>query len=120
MTDVRCVNDLMLIEELGRDAPPAMVLFHGAGDLPGLRARKLFQAAAREIGDRARFLAVDLCENPSMRRRFSITSRPTVILFVAGMEGARRVDPVDASEIRALYPRGTEDPFRGGKGSESS
>jgi thioredoxin 2 len=58
-----------------------------------------FETAARDLGPSARLVKVDTDASPGLAARFGIRSIPTLILFRAGRESARRSGAIDAGSL---------------------
>ena len=102
MAIVRDVNDWMLDRELRRPGAPVLVLYHGL-DRDGTRpARAAFRRAARQHVGSARFLQVNVNENPSLMERRRVRSVPAVIAYVDGRETARRRVPLNPHAVLDL------------------
>ena len=102
MANVRDVNDWMLDRELRRPGAPMLVLFHGL-DRDGTRpARAAFREAARRHVGSARFLQVNVNENPTLMERRRVRAVPLVIAYVDGHETARRRIPLDPHVVLDL------------------
>jgi len=96
------INDWLLPEELAVEGATVLVLFdrseRGA-------ARDAFASAAAQHGGSARFLRIDVDENPSVRKEYGIRTLPGVVLFVNGKEGARLSGAVGDAAISELLAR---------------
>ena len=82
------VGDWGLEDRLVLGGPPLVVLFMIEGDLTSDLRRADFRRVASERPD-AKFLEVDVSENPSVVQEYSIRSIPEVIVFLVGHEVAR-------------------------------
>jgi hypothetical protein len=82
------ISDWTLEDRLFLDGPPLVVMFLEADKRAADLRRWEFRRVAREHPD-ARFVEVDLIENPSMAQRYSITAAPSVLVFIHGVEVAR-------------------------------
>lgn len=112
---MRKVSDWTLLEELVGDDSPAMVLYHAVGSPLDKGMRAMFARVAEESGERIRFLTADVNENPCLKERMRVRVQPTVVLYVAGVEVARRVRPGTPFDIQAMIPPGSGDPSEGGQ-----
>jgi thioredoxin-like negative regulator of GroEL len=102
VANVRDVNDWMLDRELVRPGAPVLVLYHGL-DRDGTRpARAAFRTAARRHVGSARFLQLNVNENPSVMERRRVRALPIVVGYAEGRETARRRLPLDADAVLDL------------------
>lgn len=85
----RRVGDWTLEDELQQDHTLRVVLFTRSGSSGCGRARRELLDLAADYFN-ARFLEVDLEENPSLAARFLIEETPTTLLFRDGVEVGRR------------------------------
>lgn len=85
----RRVGDWTLEDELQQDHEPRVVLFVRSGSKACAWARRELMDLAADYFN-ARFLEVDLTENPSLAARFLIEETPTTLLFRDGIEVSRR------------------------------
>jgi len=81
------IGDWTLDDRLMAGGKPLVVRFMETGAKGGDTARRDFRRVAREHPD-ARFYEVDLVENPSLARRYSIEKALLVLVFVDGVEVA--------------------------------
>lgn len=98
------INDWLLPEELAAEGATLLVLFDRSEKGP---AREAFAAAAAQHGGSARFLRVDVDENPSVRKDYAVRALPAVLLFLNGKEVARltgAIGDVAISELLARRP----------------
>jgi hypothetical protein len=96
---VKRIGDWTLEDRLADADRPLVVLFFRAD---GARSA-IPEAAFRKLADaypEARFVEVDLVENPSLAARFSIAAPPETVVFVGGVERGRgrgvRLEPAVA------------------------
>ena len=82
------ISDWALEDRLFMDGPPLVAMFVECDKRSADLRRWEFRRVAREHPD-ARFVEVDLVENPSMAQRYSITAAPVVLVFIHGVEVAR-------------------------------
>ena len=82
------IGDWNLEDRLFTDGPPLVVMFMESDKRSADLRRWEFRRVAREHPD-ARFVEVDLAENPSLAQRYAITAPPIVVVFVHGVEVAR-------------------------------
>lgn len=102
---VKRIGDWTLEDRLADADRPLVVLFFRAD---GARSA-IPEAAFRKLADaypEARFVEVDLVENPSLSKRFAVASPPETVVFVGGVERGRcrgvRLEPAVAG---LLSPR---------------
>lgn len=82
------ISDWALEDRLLLDGPPLVVMFLEADKRSTDLRRWEFRRVAREHPD-ARFVEVDLVENPALAQRYAITAAPIVLVFIHGVEVAR-------------------------------
>jgi hypothetical protein len=106
---VKRIGDWTLEDRLAETDRPLVVLFFRAD---GARSA-IPESAFRRLADtypEARFVEVDLVENPSLAARFSITAPPETLVFVGGVVRGRsrgvRLEPAVAG---LLGPRADVD-----------
>jgi hypothetical protein len=101
---VKQIGDWTLEDRLAAGGPPVVVMFLNAEG----RADRLRRIDFRRVSEdhpEANFYEVDLIENPSLRKKYSITHQPVVLIFVDGSEVARHGGPFLAPTIvRVLGP----------------
>lgn len=102
MANVRDVNDWMLERELARPGAPVLVLYHGIDRKATAPARAAFAAAARRHIGSARFLRVNVNENPSLLGSRRLRGVPSVVAYAGGRELARRLVPLDPHGVLDL------------------
>jgi thioredoxin-like negative regulator of GroEL len=103
VANVLGINDWLLERELARRGSPVLVLYHGIdGGTRG--STRVFREAARRHAGTARFLQVNVNENPSLMERHRIRRLPSVIAYVANQEAARRQGALDEDDILDLLP----------------
>ena len=105
---VRRIGDWTLEDRLAESDRPLVVLFFRAD---GARSA-IPEAAFRRLADAypaARFVEVDLVENPALAARFAVTAPPETLVFVGGIEKGRgrgvRLEPAVAG---LLGPRAND------------
>jgi thioredoxin-like negative regulator of GroEL len=96
------VNDWLLPEELAVEGKTVLVLFHRSERVPALDA---FAQAAAQHGGSARFLRINVDENPSVRETYGVRSMPALVLFVGGKESARLSGAIGDAAISELLAR---------------
>jgi len=96
------INDWLLPEELAVDGATVLVLFHRSERGPAFGD---FAAAAAQHGGNARFLRIDVDENPSVRKDHRLRTLPCAVLFVSGKEVARLSGSVGGPAISELLAR---------------
>ena len=95
------IGDWTLEDRLAVGQEPVVVRFMETGEKGGASRRDFLRAAKGH--PHARFYEVDLVENPSLSRRYSIAKVPMVIVFIHGAEVARQAgDLVGTTVDRAL------------------
>src|SRR5262245_53626804 len=106
---VKRIGDWTLEDRLADADRPLVVLFFRSD---GARSA-IPEAAFRRLADaypEARFVEVDLVENPSLIKRSNVTAAPETVVFVGGVEKGRsrgvRLEPAVAG---LLGPRSSED-----------
>jgi len=110
MKRVEQIGDWTLEDRLAAGGKPIVVRFMELGGPKGETAWREFKKIALDHPD-ARFYEVDLVENPSLAKRYSITKAPVVIVFVDGVEIVRQTGTTLLAAIvdRALGPSGDSD-----------
>ncbi len=104
MRKVLEINDWLLPEELAIEGRAVLVLFDRSERGP---ARDAFAQAAAQHGGSARFLRIDVDENPSLRKEHGLRALPAILLFVNGKEAARlsgTIGDIAISELLARKP----------------
>jgi thioredoxin 2 len=84
---------------VGRTQLPVLVDFWAPWCGPCRAMAPAFETAARDLGPSARLVKVDTDASPGLAARFGIRSIPTLILFRAGRESARRSGAIDAGSL---------------------
>ena len=102
MTRVLEVNDWFLPEELAIEGRTVLVLFHRSERVPALA---VFAQAAAQHGGSARFLRVNVDENPSLKEGYALRGLPAILLFVNGKESARLSGAIGDVAITELLAR---------------
>lgn len=96
---------VQMLDEAGFDAAvtaaatPVVVDFWAPWCGPCRMMAPVFEAAAGQLGERARFLKVNTDEAPALARRLGVRSIPTLMLFRGGRE-VKRVSGV--MDVRAF------------------
>lgn len=106
MSRVRETNDWLLPEELAASGgAPLLVLF----DLTeGLRETAAYALAAERHEGPARFLKLNVDENPSVLKHYRVRKLPTLVLYLGGVEAGRRsglLGDQDVSDLLAKSAR---------------
>jgi thiol-disulfide isomerase/thioredoxin len=105
---VKQIGDWTLEDRLAAGGPPVVVMFLKAEG----RADRLRKANLRLVAEEhpeASFYEVDLIENPSLQKKYSILIPPTVVVFVDGAEVARHGGPfIGPMILRVLGPCPTD------------
>ena len=95
------IGDWTLEDRLGVGHGPIVVRFMETGEKAGASRRDFHRAA--KVHPNARFYEVDLVENPTLARRYSIAHAPVVLVFINGVEVARQAGDLMATTVdRAL------------------
>jgi hypothetical protein len=95
------IGDWTLEDRLAIGRVPVVVRFMETGEKGGASRRDFLRAA--KLHPDARFYEIDLVENPSLARRYSIAQVPMVVVFINGAEAARQAgDLVGTTVDRAL------------------
>jgi hypothetical protein len=102
---VRQIGDWVLEDRLTAGGSAVVVLFMEAGHRAADLRRYEFRRVASEHPE-VPFYEVDLMENPSLVKRYSLEMWPVVLVFVHGVEVARHVGgQIEATVGRALGNR---------------
>jgi thioredoxin-like negative regulator of GroEL len=96
------VNDWFLPEELAMEGRTVLVLFHRSERVPAL---DVFAHAAAQHGGSARFLRVNVDENPSLKEAYGLRGLPAILLFMNGKEIARLSGAIGDVAITELLAR---------------
>ena len=95
------IGDWTLEDILAVGGKPVVVRFYETGG-KSVASRRDFLKVAQEHPN-ARFYEVDLVENPTLARRYSIAHAPVVLVFINGVEVARQAGDLMATTVdRAL------------------
>ena len=99
------INDWGLEDRLGRADRPLVAFFLASGIRRLEIPKEEFLRLASSYPE-AEFVLIDLLENPSLARRFRITSIPTTVIFVGGLEMTRHLGKsLEQPVERILGPR---------------
>lgn len=101
MNRVRETNDWLLPEELA--LPGAVLVLFDLTE--GLRDTAAYRFAAERHEGPARFFRVNVDENPSVLKAYKVRKLPTVVLFIEGVEAARRSGPLGDQDILDLLAK---------------
>ena len=99
--NVKRINDWAFDDRLTAARRPLVTLFawFGLNRYDVLRQEFRELAAAYSEVD---FCEIDLLENPSISKRYSIAAVPTTIVFVAGAERARHHGPLFERSVESV------------------
>ena len=98
------IGDWSLEDRLALGGRPLVVLFMKSDGQKNHLLRAEFDHVAEEHRD-AKFYEIDLLENPSLMKKYSLRKLPMVLVFVDGVEVARHVGTLMATTVdRVLGP----------------
>jgi hypothetical protein len=102
--NVRRIGDWTLEDRRADGGRPLVVMFLKPEGLKHSQLRAEFRQVADDHPD-VRFYEIDLLENPSVARKYSIAKAPIILVFVEGVEAGRHVGSLIASTVdRILGP----------------
>lgn len=101
---IKQIGDWTLEDRLAARGPAVVVLFLKSDGRRSLPLRAEFRRVAANHPD-ANFYEVDLIENPSLIRKYSLSTHPVVLVFVDGAEvGRHGGTAIGAAILRILGP----------------
>ena len=108
------IGDWDLEDRLSRDHRPVVVQFVRTGVMDQKLAREEFRTLAAAYPE-APFYEIDLLENPSAVRKFSVARRlldsaPVTVIYVDGVEQTRHVGALLGAPLQRILGPGDEAP----------
>lgn len=94
------VNESNFQVEVLRSTVPVLVDFFSEHCGPCRMLKPALDSLAKEVGDKAKIVAVDVAVNPSMVNELNIHAVPTLLVFRDGKEVKRMVGLGSLSELR--------------------
>jgi hypothetical protein len=106
------ISDWDLEDRLSTDRRPVVVQFAKTGAKDQKVAREEFRTLAG-VYPEAPFFEIDLLENPSAARRFSVTrklfdSAPVTVIYVDGVEQTRHIGALLGAPLKRILGPGSE------------
>jgi thioredoxin 1 len=84
MGTTRAVTDATFISEVLQSDVPVLVDFWAEWCGPCLRVAPVLEEIAREMGDKVKFVKLDIDANPNTARDYKVLSVPTITVFKGG------------------------------------
>jgi thioredoxin 1 len=106
------INEAALEDVLVQSEEPVLVDFWAPWCGPCRAMSPAVEAAAVELGARAKVYKLNVDENPSVSPRFNLRGIPTLIVFKNGREVNRLVGLSSRQEIEALAAAENPNPVR--------
>lgn len=92
-------------KEIIQGDKPVVIDFYATWCGPCKAMAPIFDQAGKELGDKARFIKIDVDRNADLARTYNISSVPTLMVFSAGKIVHRSAGAVGLNQLRALVQK---------------
>lgn len=102
MSKLRQITAADFEEEVLRSPVAVAVDFYGEGCGPCRVLKSILESLAGAIGDRAKFVTVNVADEEALADGYGVAAIPTVIVFRDGREVRRMVGMGELGDLRAV------------------